>query len=415
MASESGTGVRRALGEIHADGRSGALVALGLGWFFVLGVRFAIPALLPFITRDFPVSNAAAGGAISVLWLTYAVMQFPAGALVDRVGERRLLGASALLSAGALTAYFVSTTFGIFLVATGAFGLGTGIFGPARGTAVIRTFPDYEGFAYGTVLSGGSIGAALLPALAAILASMVGWRAAIGVTVPGFLLVGILVWRTIPPGLAAEAATDGGVALRGTVGRIYDGITNRGVVLGVVGTTLMLFAFQGLTAFLTTYLVEAKGLSEATAGLLFGLMFIVAAVAQSVGGGLSDRFGHRVVLATLTFVSVVPLVILPFASGVFVLGIVAAGIGIRQGVVPVLNAYIVSLLPVDVRGTTWGILRTAFFMLGSLGSLAVGAMADGDLFAEAFLLLAGLTALAGVVFLFVPDRNAVAPQSAAHE
>jgi predicted MFS family arabinose efflux permease len=409
-ASES---FRKSLGAIHADGRSGALVALGLGWFFVLGLRFTVPALLPFITRDFPVSNAAAGGAITVLWITYAAVQFPSGALIDRVGERRLLLSSALLSAAALTAYLGSFTFTIFLLASAAFGIGTGIFGPARGTAVIRTFPDYEGFAYGTVLAGGSLGAAVLPALAAVLASTIGWRAAIGVTIPGFLLVGVLVWRTIPRGTAADAVTDGGTAIRTTAGRVYDGVTNRGVLLGITGTTLMLFAFQGLTAFFTTYLVDAKGMSEATAGILFGLLFIVAAGAQSLGGGLSDRYGHRAVLTAFTFVSVIPLVVLPMASGIVPLAIVAAAMGLRQAVIPVLNSYIVSLLPVDVRGTAWGLLRTGLFAVGSFGSILVGAMADADLFAEAFFFLAGVTALSGLVFLVLPHRDDVRTASSA--
>lgn len=407
--SSSSESFRDILGTIHADGRSGALVALGLGWFFVLGLRFTVPALLPFITQDFPVSNAAAGGAITVLWITYAAVQFPSGALVDRVGERRLLLSSALLSAAALTAYLGSVTFTIFLLASGAFGIGTGIFGPARGTAVIRTFPDYEGFAYGTVLSGGSLGAALLPALAAVLASTVGWRAAIGVTIPGFLLVAVLVWKTIPRGTAAEAVTDGGTAIRTTAGRVYDGVANRGVLMGILGTTLMLFAFQGLTAFLTTYLVVAKGLSEATAGILFGLLFIVSAVAQSLGGGLSDRYGHRAVLAVFTFVSVFPLLVLPLTSGVVPLAVVAAAMGLRQAVIPVLNSYIVSLLPVDVRGTAWGLLRTGLFTVGSLGSILVGIMADADLFAEAFFFLAGLTAVAGLLFLVLPHQEDVRP------
>ena len=405
--SPSSDSFRNSLATIHADGRSGALVALGLGWFFVLGVRFTVPALLPFITRDFPVSNATAGAAITILWITYAAVQFPSGALIDRVGERRLLTTSALLSAAALVAYLGSVTFTVFLVATAAFGIGTGIFGPARGTAVIRTFPDYEGFAYGTVLSGGSLGAAVLPALAAVLASVLGWRVAIGVTVPGFLLVGLLVWRTIPPGTAADAVTDGSTAIRSTAGRVYQGITNRGVLLGILGTTLMLFAFQGLTAFLTTYFVTAKGLSESTAGILFGLLFIVAAFAQSLGGGLSDRFGHRAVLAVVTFVSVVPLVVLPYATGLGALAVVAASIGLRQAVIPVLNSYIVSLLPVDIRGTAWGMLRTGLFAVGSFGSILVGTMADADLFAEAFFFLAGLTALSGLVFLVLPDRDDV--------
>ena len=39
---------------------------------------------------------------------------------------------------------------------------------------------------------------------------------------------------------------------------------------------------------------------------------------------------------------------------------------------------------------------------------AVGALADADLFAEAFFLLAGLTGVAGVVFVFLPERGTVA-------
>jgi predicted MFS family arabinose efflux permease len=248
-----------------------------------------------------------------------------------------------------------------------------------------------------------------LPALAAVLATTVGWRVAIGVTIPGFLLVGFLVWRTIPRGTAADAVTDGGTTIRTTAGRVYDGVTNRGVLLGILGTTLMLFAFQGLTAFLTTYLVVAKGLSEATAGVLFGLLFIVAAPAQAFGGGLSDRYGHRAVLAVFTFVSVVPLIVLPMTSGVVPLAIVAAAMGLRQAVIPVLNSYIVSLLPVDVRGAAWGLLRTALFTVGSLGSILVGLMADADLFAEAFFFLAGLTAAAGLLFLVLPNRDDVRP------
>lgn len=407
MSSGADSGFRAALEEIHADGRFGALVALSLGWFFVLGVRFTVPALLPFITADFPVSNATAGVAITILWITYAAMQFPAGALVDRVGERRLLVASTLVSVAALAAYLGSLTFGVFLLATAAFGIGSGIFGPPRGTAVIRTFPDYQGFAYGIVLSGGSLGAAFLPAIAAVLASQFGWRVAIGLTIPGFLLVGLLVWRTIPRGIAADAVTDGGVAIKATAGRVFRGINNRGVILGVLGTTLMLFVFQGLTAFLTTYLVVAKGLSEATAGVLFGVLFVFSAFFQTVCGSLADRFGHRAVLAVFTFSSMVPLVALPFASGLVPLAVIAAALGTRQGIIPVLNSYIIDLLPVAVRGTAWGMLRSAFFTVGSFGSILVGAMADSNLFGEAFLFLAGLTAISGLIFLFLPDRDPV--------
>jgi len=95
------------------------------------------------------------------------------------------------------------------------------------------------------------------------------------------------------------------------------------------------------------------------------------------------------------------------------LAVVAVLVGGRLSVAPVGNAYLVSLLPVEVRGTAWGLLRTVLFMIGAFGSTVVGAMADRNLFAEAFFLLAALTALAGLVFLLLPagDRAVADPTS----
>ncbi len=81
-----------------------------------------------------------------MLWYIAAV-QFPAGVLIDRIGERTLLVAAALLSGVGLLGYFFAPVFSLFLIATGAFGLGTGLYGPTRGTALSRTFDAREGTA----------------------------------------------------------------------------------------------------------------------------------------------------------------------------------------------------------------------------------------------------------------------------
>jgi predicted MFS family arabinose efflux permease len=270
------------------------------------------------------------------------------------------------------------------------------------------------------------VGAALLPAAATYATGVVGWRGALGLTAPAFLVAGVALYRTVPgqsaeaagsdgpaetgavddPGADSDTRTDGGAAtLRGRVATIRRAVSSRKVALAVLGATLMLFVFQGLTAFFTTYLVTAKGLTEATAGVLFGVLFLSGAVFQSVGGVLADRYGHGRVLAVVAFVGVLPLVALPYTGDILGLALVAAVLGMRLSVGPVSNAYIVALLPPGVRGTAWGAVRTVFFMIGAFGSTAVGAMADYGLFTEAFLLLAALTAVAGVIYLFLPARN----------
>jgi predicted MFS family arabinose efflux permease len=421
-------GVAATLRGLRGEGRGSLLVAVAGGWFFVLGLRFVVPALLPFITDDFTVSNATAGAAITVLWLAYGLVQFPAGALADRFGERLLLVASALVAVVGLAGFAAAPTFGVFLVATAAFGLGTGLFGPPRGMVLSRTFSAREGAAFGAVIAAGSVGAALLPPAATVVAVRFGWRAAIGVAIPGFVLVATLLWWAVPsPEGDGDAGTDPGGAARGgteeaaaptaggpeaspgapsTATAVRRAIATREVALAVLAVTLVLFTFQGLSAFYTTYLVEQKGLSEAVAGGLFGLLFLAGAVTQTVGGTLADRLGYGRVLAAVTLASVPPLLALPFLSGVVPLALATAVLSLRLAVSPPTNAYVLAALPASIRGTAWGFVRSALFAVGAFGSLGVGALADADLFAEAFLLLGALTALAGVLYLFLPARTA---------
>jgi len=381
--------------------RGRLLGTVAAGWFLVLGMRFVIPAILPTIRAEYGISKTTAGAAVTVLWLAYAGMQFPTGVFIDRVGERVLLVGSMVLSAIGLLTYSFSPVFSLFLAATVVFGLGTGLYGPTRGTVLSRCFADREGVAFGTVLAAGSAGAALLPFLAALALDRLGWRLALGAAAPVFLLVGVALWVTVPPRPTARSERDLLPDLRAAVA----GYRNRKLLLAVAGATLMLFGFQAVTAFLTTYLFEQKGLSKELAGGLLSLLFVGGAVAQTTTGALADRYGTPRVLAGVAFVSILPLVALPLLSGPVALGVVSFVIGFRMSSGPLSNAYIVDVLPDEVEGTAWGLLRTSFFVVGSFGSVLVGFLADWDLFNEAFYLLAGLTALAGVSYLFLPERR----------
>ncbi|MFB6201527.1 MAG: MFS transporter [Halorhabdus sp.] len=377
------------------------LLAVAAGWFLVLGMRFVLPALLPRISAEFDVSNAAAGFAVTVLWLTYAAMQFPTGLAVDRVGERALLVASAGLSGVALLTYWVAPTFALVVVATGLFGLGTGLYGPSRGTLLSRAFPDREGLAFGTVLSAGSVGAAALPLLGAVVAATYGWRAAMVMVVPLFGLVAVALWRTVP---SRDGTDRDDLDVRTALRRLIGAFRDRRIALAAAGATLMLFGFQALTAFLVTYLHQIKGLSTGVASAILSGLFVVGALSQAGGGLVADRLGQARTLAAIAAISTLPLVVLPTLDRAIALGVVGALSGVRMSVGPISNAYIVGTLPDDVEGTAWGLIRTGFFAVGSLGSTVVGVLATAGYFDDAFYLLAGLTALGAVVYLALPPR-----------
>ena len=385
-------------------GRGWLLAAVGVGWLAALGMRFVVPALLPEIRVDLGVSNTAAGVAITLIWITYGGMQFPAGALIDRLGERLLLAGAALVGGASLLAFASAPGFGVFLLACAAFGLGTGLYGPPRATVLSRTFASRDAAAFGIVLAAGSLGAAALPLLAGVLSVRIGWRLAIGVFAPVFLVAAVGLWRSVPPA-DDEPARD--VSTREVLGRLRGALGQRAVVVAAVAQTLLLFAFQGLTAFFPTYLVAERGMSQALAAAMLAVVFASGALFQLAGGNVADRFGHHRVLLVVAAASVPPLVALPYVHGQAGIAAIAVLFGVRAAVGSVSNSYVVRVLPEAVRGTAWGLVRSLFFVVGATGSAAVGAMADRALFDEAFFFLAGITALGTLLYVWLPPRESV--------
>jgi predicted MFS family arabinose efflux permease len=397
------TRLRRSVGALSGDGRGRILASVGLGWFLLLGMRFVVPGILPTISDGFGVTDSQAGLAVTVLWITFAAMQFPAGYYADRLGERVLLTVGLGISAGGLLAYAFTPTFSLFVLVTGIFGLGTGLYAPPRGTVIAKTYEANDGAAFGVMLGAGSLGAALLPALAAVALVTLGWRLTLAATAPVLVVATVATWIVVPdtrvnPGESNDSLR---VVLREVVAALGDWR----IALAALGSMLMLFAFQGVTAFLTTYLVDVKELSQATAGTVLGTLFLVGATSQFTSGGLADRFGTPRVLGVLCLVSTGPLLAVPLLEGRLALGVASAAIGVRMGIGPVINAYIIDLLPEATEGSSWGALRTGLFLVGSFGSTLVGVMADAELFDAAFYLLAALTGSVAVLSLFLPERG----------
>ena len=417
-------GTNTAVSRLRGDGRGWTLIAIALGWVFVLGGRFLVPAVLPQVKTTFAVGNLGVGIAVTLMWATYALMQSPAGILIDRLGERRLLTGSLLLTAGSVVILGVAPVFIIFLCGCGVFGLATGLYGPARGTALSRTFPSNDSAAIGATLAAGSVGSAVLPLTAGAVVDGLGWRVVIASLVPLLVVTSVFTHRVIAnrhttasrsvsksTSASASANTSESTSRSRTAsiqGLIANGIRalrHRGVALAGTAVALMLFAFQGLSAFYVTYLFSAKQLDQSLAAGMLALLFLGGAITQVTAGAITTRFGERITLTAMTVIGVPALIAVPLVDGIAPLAVVSVLIGSRLGIAPVSNAYIIAVLPDTVTGTAWGTLRSGFFLFGATGSTVVGAMASRELLAESFFLLAGVTAIAAVLYARLPART----------
>ena len=390
---------------LRGDGRGWTLLAIASGWVFVLGGRFLVPAVLPQVKDSFAVSDVGAGVAITIIWATYGLMQTPAGLLVDRIGERKLLAGSVVLTATSVVVIGAAPAFAAFIVGCAGFGLATGLYGPARGTALSRTFPDHDGAAIGATLAAGSVGSAVLPLAAGSLVGGISWRLLVGGLAVPLVALGVVIWATVPSfGNGDGEAPDGGMSKKIPVGDVLAAIRTRQVAVALTALTLMTFVFQGVSAFYVTYLSSVSGFAQSTAAAMFSLVFVGGAVAQVAAGSLADAVGDRPVLVAVSAATIPVLVAIPMLDSVIPVAAASLLLGIRLGVPAVSNAYIIAILPESVTGTAWGVLRTTSFMLAATGSTVVGVFADNDLFDEAFFLLAGLTALGTLLYTRLPDR-----------
>ncbi len=397
-----GTGQLRVIvRDLWRDGRGWILLGVAGGWFLSLGLRLVFPALLPYLREAFSLGLTASGLLISVLWIAYALGQFPGGIIGDRLGEGNALVISTLVSGTMIAVVAVSNTSLTLFLATGLFGFSTALFGPARFTILSAIYEERDGTAIGLTLSAGEAGNAILPVVAGVLAAAVSWRLGFGAMVPLFGLMAVVLFRVVPGKLTDESAVDS-LSME-TLKYVARGITERSILIVTGVHVLLFFVHQGFTGFYPTYLVEMKGLSPSLAAGLFGLFFASGVAVQPVAGAGGDRFGTRPTLYVVCGISTLALATLPFVEGLTSIVLVTIVASSLLGVTPLTQTFLVNAMPDDMKGSGLGLLRTGHIALGATGPLVVGIVADFGFFDGAFLGLAVVAAAGIALTALVPD------------
>jgi len=356
------------------DGRSKVLVSVALGWFLVLGMRLVMPVILPGVILEYDLSLTAAGGALTILWIAYSVVQFPAGIFSDNFGERKILTLSILIGTFGVLLFSFSPSFNFFIFACIIFGLGSGLFGTPRVTSLSKIYPENDGTVLGFTFSAGNFGSAVLPFIAGILATYLGWRYGFIFCIPIFIITIFLLWNS--PFKPPSSSTWGRYEFSKNIRLLVGGLSKRDVLLVSSATLLSVFTFQGFTSFFPLFLITMKSTSTTMATTIFSVFFITGAISQPISGIISDKYGERKLLLSLAALHAICLLSLPFIHGTVPLILLTILLGTRAGLAPVNNAYLASSIPSKVQGSGLGLLRSIFIGLGALASFMVGFIAD---------------------------------------
>lgn len=376
-------------------------LALGLcsfGWFFVQGVRLIIPALALPIKESLVLSNAGFGVAVTVLWATYALLQFPGGLASDSLGFRTTLVVGSLVTAAGYALLGLSVGIGVFLVACAVVGVGIGLSFVSSRTLPSTLYGDNKGRALGVTTAAGDVGGVLAPVVGSVvIAAALPWR---GV----FLAAGVGVvalaaaFHAVVRGPYRSALPD----VRGTTAHAVGQITGREITLVIVAYSLFALAWQGTVAFIPLYMFEAKGLTIATGNLLLSTFFLVGVVVKPTTGWLSDVVGrHALSVGSLLGAGLTLGALALFVTGrTAVVVVVVLFSAALLTFPPVTQAYLLDAFDDESQGSSFGMTRTVYVLVGSMGPAFVGIVSETLGYDAAFTIIAaGL--LVGAVVLHV--------------
>ena len=380
--------------EVWSLAGANAVVALGYG---------VVAPALPQFARSFGVSISAATFIITVFAFMRLCAAPPTGAMIQRLGERKIYVGGLLIVAVTTLACAFAHTYWQLLMFRGLGGFGSTMFMVSSLGLIVRISPhDARGRVAGLFSTAFLIGTVVGPILGTLVAGL-GLRAPF-LIYGGLLLIAatvVLVSLRHSP-LATPAESD---ELTVTVRVALRHKAYRAALLSNFATGWSLFGLR--TALVPLFVTEALHRSTSTAGLALTAFAVGNLVAVIPSGRLSDRIGRRPLLvAGLALAGVFTAAVgvsdsLPVFLGSALLAGMATGLFTSPQ-----QAAIADVIGSKARG---GTAIATFQMMADFGSIfgsfGVGALAQYVSFGWAFTISGAMLLIAAVGWIFAPETR----------
>lgn len=395
--------------------------------------RVVISVAAPDIQKEFGFDLITMGWIFSAFQLSYALFQIPGGWLGDRFGPRRTLTGIVLWwsTFTALTATMWSAS--SIIVCRFLFGMGeAGAFPNATRSLSRWMLPSERGWAQGVTHAGARLGSAITPVLVVFIIAHLGWRAPFLM----FALLGVvwaLVWfwyyRDTPTehksvNEAEVALIQSGLGTPAAAGKgrksVPWGRLLRKRQLWLLSAMYACYAYI-LSIFLTwfpKYLMDARSFSLAEMGLAASIPLAAAVLGDLTGGWTSDHLFKRtnninfsrrsvaIVGFVLAAATIPPAVLVGepiFGVALFCLALF--GLELTVGV-----SWAVTLdIGGEFAGSVSAVMNTCGNIAGASAAALTGYVVTAYGWSAAFLVMAGLALLAGILFIWIDASRKLIP------
>ncbi len=242
----------------------------------------------PLLKRELHLSSSQLGILFSAFFVTYTVMQFVVGWLVDRFDVNLILSAGFVLWSLATIVTGVLWGFALLLLMRLILGIGEAVALPSCSKILARHLPEhYRGFASGAIMSALRCGNAIGTFGAGLLMAHIGWRPVfIGVGLVGMLW--LPAWLKWMPRGGSDVSAESG--LPPTAIEILRQRSFWGTCAGHFSSN---YLFYFMMTWLPLYLAMERHLSMAEMTTIAGLYYTVDAFSAIASGWMQDFFIRR--------------------------------------------------------------------------------------------------------------------------
>jgi MFS family permease len=363
-----------------------------------------LPALIPLLGGELG-NYETIGLLVSAVFLLYGWGSLPVGFLADRYPKKTLVIASMAICGVSAIMVGQSRSFLLTAVFLMALGAGASLYHPPGYASMALLSLEMRGRYMGIQGMGGDMGMAVAYITSAIIGSLLGWRNTF--VVWGLVGVGMAILDYY---LVVEPESGGKIeqAHGGHLGRVKAMFPSEHMRLLVIVLAIIVLSgalWNGVSAFILAYINQVKNVNLVIAGGLSTISYTVGAVAQVVGGELSDKHGRRIVLllgfglfaASLFLLTQTPGSVLLILLLVCLLG---ATFYVTQAP---LNALLGDISRKENVGFAYGVNFGIKYGIGSFSPAIAGFLATRYSMDHVFWFFASVSAVAFVLTLLVRD------------
>lgn len=399
--------------------------------------RANIGVVVPYMKKEFELSNTDIGALASLFYIGYAIIQVPFSLLYQRHGVRWLFSISMI--ATSIATFFIgfSTTALQLKIGRAALGIAEGPINIGILTIINRWFPPHEkATATGVFMASIKTAPALVPPLCAFIIYHFGWREVFYFfAIPGIVLAvaWLLFVRDTPQGSRfvsqaelAHIETTQGLTKSGISARsrnempLLDKLirahtceplsTTRQVLRSwdvwacAIGYFFLVGIAYAIMTWVPTYLVTVKKYPLFAMGFVASTPWIGAIIGNVLGGIISDRLlgGRRKPLMLLTSASTIVtmygLIYSPADPWLLALLFTATGVLLNLGYSTFL-VYPMGLTAKEKTPLAAAIVNTGGSLGGAFAPFVVGVVLDWASWDAVFLFLASTSLLTFLVVL----------------